>query len=63
MSLKIDFEKEKMKENQSLNAYFNKLADLLNQMKSHEDTIEDQRIMDKILISLVEKFNPNTHTD
>lgn len=58
MSLKTNFENEKMKENESLNEYFNRLTDLLNQMKSHGDTIEDWRIMDKIVISLIEKFNP-----
>jgi predicted amidophosphoribosyltransferase len=58
MSLKRDFENEKMKENESLNEYFNRLTDLVNQMKSHGDTIEDRRIVDKILISLTEKFDP-----
>jgi len=41
-----------------LNEYFNRLTDLVNQMKSHGDTIEDRRIVDKILISLIEKFDP-----
>lgn len=58
MSLKRDFENEKMKENESLNEYFNRLTDLVNQMKSHGDTIEDRRIVDKILISLIEKYDP-----
>lgn len=47
-----------MKENESLNEYFNRLSELVNQMKSHGDTIDDHRIVDKILISLTEKFDP-----
>ncbi|KAK2412543.1 hypothetical protein QL285_047724 [Trifolium repens] len=47
-----------MKENESLNEYFNRLSELVNQMKSHGDTIDDHRIVDKILISLMEKFDP-----
>ena len=57
-SLKRDFENEKMKENESLNEYFNRLSELVNQMKSHGDIIDDRRIVDKILISLTEKFDP-----
>lgn len=48
----------KMKENESLNEYFNRLSELVNQMKSHGDTIDDRKIVDKILISLTEKFDP-----
>ncbi|XP_050889637.1 uncharacterized protein LOC127094920 [Lathyrus oleraceus] len=57
-SLKRDYENERMKENESLNEYFNRLSELVNQMKSHGDTIDDRRIVDKILISLTEKFDP-----
>lgn len=47
-----------MKENESLNEYFNRLTCLVNKMKSHGDTIEDRRIVDKILISLFESYDP-----
>lgn len=57
-SLKRDYENERMKENGSLNEYFNRLSELVNQMKSHGDTIDDRRIVDKTLISLTEKFDP-----
>ncbi|XP_045817143.1 uncharacterized protein LOC123910135 [Trifolium pratense] len=57
-SLKRDYENERMKENESLNEYFNGLSELVNQMKSHGDKIDDRRIVDKILISLTEKFDP-----
>ncbi|XP_050909881.1 uncharacterized protein LOC127123725 [Lathyrus oleraceus] len=57
-SLKRDYENERMKENESLNEYFNRLSELVNQMKSHGDIIDDRIIVDKILISLTEKFDP-----
>ena len=47
-----------MKENERLNEYFNRLFELVNQMKSHGDTINDRKIVDKIMISLIEKFDP-----
>ncbi|XP_050890235.1 uncharacterized protein LOC127095607 [Lathyrus oleraceus] len=57
-SLKRDYENEIMKENESLNEYFNRLSELVNQMKSHGDTIYDRKIVDKIRISLTEKCDP-----
>src|SRR3954464_13064157 len=57
-SLKRDYENERMKENESLNEYFNRLSELVNQMKSHGDMIEDRRIVDQILISLTARFDP-----
>lgn len=51
-SLKRDYENEKMKENESLNEYFNRLSELVNKIKSHGDTIDDRKIVDKILINL-----------
>ncbi|GJT25797.1 retrovirus-related pol polyprotein from transposon TNT 1-94 [Tanacetum coccineum] len=48
----------KMKENESLNDYSSRLTDLIIQMKSYGDEIEDQRIVEKILISILEIFDP-----
>jgi hypothetical protein len=53
-----DYENTKMKENESLNDYSSRLTDLINQMKSYGDEIEDQRFVEKILISIPEKFDP-----
>jgi len=47
-----------VKENESLNEYFNRLSELVNQMKSHKDTIDDRKIIYKILISFTKKFDP-----
>ncbi|GJS62129.1 retrovirus-related pol polyprotein from transposon TNT 1-94, partial [Tanacetum coccineum] len=52
-TLRRDYENTKMKENESLNDYSSRLTDLINQMKSYGDEIEDQRIFEKILIKLL----------
>nr|XP_043630099.1 uncharacterized protein LOC122601401 [Erigeron canadensis] len=57
-SLRRDYENMKMKENESLNDYSSRLTDLVNQMKSYGDEIDDQRIVEKILITIPEKFDP-----
>nr|XP_043631608.1 uncharacterized protein LOC122603059 [Erigeron canadensis] len=57
-SLRQDYENMKMKENESLNDYSSRLTDLVNQMKSYGDEIDDQRIVEKILITIPEKFDP-----
>nr|GEX55227.1 hypothetical protein [Tanacetum cinerariifolium] len=57
-TLRRDYENTKMKENELLNDYSSRLIDLINQMKSYGDEIEDQRIVEKILISIPEKFDP-----
>ena len=57
-TLRRDYENTKMKENESLNDYSSRLTDLINQMKSYGDEIEDQHIVEKILISIPEKFVP-----
>ncbi|GJX88777.1 hypothetical protein Tco_0340791 [Tanacetum coccineum] len=57
-TLRRDYENTKMKENESLNDYSSRLTDLINQMKSYGDEFEDQRIVEKILISIPEKFDP-----
>ncbi|GKA91410.1 hypothetical protein Tco_0813280 [Tanacetum coccineum] len=57
-TLRRDYENTKMKENESLNDYSSRLTDLINQMKSYGDEIEDQRIVEKILISILKKFDP-----
>ncbi|KAG4148749.1 hypothetical protein ERO13_D05G303150v2, partial [Gossypium hirsutum] len=41
-----------------INEYHNKLSKLVNQMKAHGDTINDCGLVDKILIGLMENFDP-----
>lgn len=56
-NLRRDFENMKMKENESLNDFSTIFFDLINQMKTYSEEISDGRIVEKILISLPEKFD------
>ena len=47
-----------MKESESLNAYSSKLTDIVNQMKTLGENMPNQKVVEKILISLPEKFDP-----
>ncbi|KAA8541216.1 hypothetical protein F0562_025177 [Nyssa sinensis] len=47
----------KMKENETLNDFSTRFSELLNQMKTSGEDISDARIVEKILISLPEKFD------
>nr|KJB75295.1 hypothetical protein B456_012G035900 [Gossypium raimondii] len=42
---------------ESINEYHSRLSELVNQIKAHGDMIDDRRVIDKILISLREKFD------
>ncbi|KAA8549912.1 hypothetical protein F0562_001596 [Nyssa sinensis] len=47
----------KMKENETLNDFSTRFSELVNQMKTYGEDISDSRIVEKILISLPEKFD------
>ena len=47
-----------MKENENLNEFSSKFMELVNQMKSYGEEISDKRIVEKLLISLPNKFDP-----
>ncbi|KAK3017837.1 hypothetical protein RJ639_003347 [Escallonia herrerae] len=57
-TLRRDFKNMKMKENETLAEFFTKFMDIINQMKSHGEEISNGRIVEKVLISLHEKFDP-----
>lgn len=46
-----------MKKNESLNDFSTRFSKLINQMKTYGEEISDGRIVEKILISLSEKFD------
>ncbi|CAL2234861.1 unnamed protein product [Prunus armeniaca] len=50
--LRRDFEYTRMNDNESLSGYIAKLFDLINQMKSYDEDLSNQRIVQKLLISL-----------
>ena len=48
----------KMKENETLNEFSSRFMELVNHMKSYGEEISDKRIVEKLLISLPDKFDP-----
>ncbi|RVW55367.1 Retrovirus-related Pol polyprotein from transposon TNT 1-94 [Vitis vinifera] len=57
-ALRRELENMKMKENETLNEFSSKFMELVNQMKSYGEEISDKRIVEKLLISLPNKFDP-----
>jgi hypothetical protein len=57
-TLRRDFENMRMKENESVKDYSTRFLELVNQMKAYGEDMADRRIVEKILISLHEKFDP-----
>ncbi|KAL5698161.1 hypothetical protein ACHQM5_029234 [Ranunculus cassubicifolius] len=56
-SLRREFENLKMKESEVLKDYFTRFLDVVNQMKTYGELISDQRVVEKILISLPERYD------
>ncbi|XP_038971188.1 uncharacterized protein LOC120104336 [Phoenix dactylifera] len=57
-SLRRDFENMRMKENESVKDYSTRFLELVNQMKIYGEEMSDRKLVEKILISLPEKFDP-----
>ena len=47
-----------MKENETINEFSFRFMELVNQMKSYDEEISDRRIVEKLLINLLDKYNP-----
>jgi len=47
----------KMKDMELLQDYFSRLMEIVNQIKPHGEIVPDKRIVEKILISLPEKYD------
>jgi hypothetical protein len=56
-SLRLDFEKMEMKENEGIRNYFTRVNSVVNQMASNDETLENERIVQKVLRSLPQKFD------
>ena len=58
--LRRDFESLKMKENESIEDFITRVQNVVNAIHSHGETLEDRRIVEKVLRSLPRKFDPVT---
>ncbi|TXG47198.1 hypothetical protein EZV62_026492 [Acer yangbiense] len=56
LTLKREFEMLRMKEGETFKDYSSKLSELVNQMRLYGDTIEDHKVVEKMLVSLPDKF-------
>ncbi|KAK2404761.1 putative mitochondrial protein [Trifolium repens] len=56
LTLKKEFEMLKMKETESVKEYTSKLSHLVNQMRLYGEVVDDSKVVEKMLISLPDKF-------
>ncbi|KAI5323718.1 hypothetical protein L3X38_032790 [Prunus dulcis] len=59
--LRRDFEYTRMKDDETLSVYLTRLLELVNQMKGYEEDLSKGRLVQKLLISLIKKFDPNCY--
>ena len=45
-----------MIESEKIDEYCTRVMNIVNEMRNHSDTISDQQVMEKILISVTEKY-------
>ncbi|XP_019465377.1 PREDICTED: coiled-coil domain-containing protein 186-like [Lupinus angustifolius] len=56
-TLRREFELLKMKESETIKDYYSKIKEIVNQMKAYGENILDKRIVEKILISIPQKYD------
>ena len=54
--LRIDFESLSMKESESVDSFYTRVVGLINQLKSHGETITNHRVVGKILRCIPPRF-------
>ncbi|KAJ0940623.1 hypothetical protein HanRHA438_Chr02g0085491 [Helianthus annuus] len=55
-TLRCSFDSLKMKENETVEDYFNRTTLIVNQLRMNEENISEQRVVEKILRSLTRNF-------
>ena len=57
-SLRRDFELLKMKESETVKDYYSKVKEIVNKMRAFGEDILDKKSVEKILITIPQKFDP-----
>jgi hypothetical protein len=55
--LRKDFETLSMRDSDTVDSFYTHVISLINQIKSHGETIEDKKVVEKVLRSLPSKFD------
>lgn len=58
--LRKEFESLHMREEDNISTFFSKIQDLVNALHSHGEEMEDNKIVKKVLRSLLKRFDPIT---
>jgi Reverse transcriptase (RNA-dependent DNA polymerase)/gag-polypeptide of LTR copia-type/Integrase core domain/GAG-pre-integrase domain len=56
-TLRRQFQNLQMKESEKIKEYFSRLVEIVNQMRTYGEDLSDQKVVEKILISLTEKYD------
>ncbi|KAK3012231.1 hypothetical protein RJ639_012240 [Escallonia herrerae] len=56
-TLRRDIENIKMKDSETIQVYYDKLKETVNQMRAYGENISDKKVVEKLLISLTEKYD------
>ncbi|KAL0440851.1 UNVERIFIED_CONTAM: hypothetical protein Sradi_0024000 [Sesamum radiatum] len=57
-TLRRYFENMKMKDSEMIDEYYTKVRELVNQLKAYGEDIPEKRVVEKLLISVTEKYDP-----
>ncbi|KAH0632793.1 hypothetical protein KY284_035579 [Solanum tuberosum] len=55
-TLRREFQNLKLIESRKIDEYCTRVMNIVNKMRNHDDTISDQQVVEKILISVTEKY-------
>ena len=58
LNSKRKFEVLKMKDNETIKEYADRIMEVINKTRLHGEEISDQRVVEKVLVSLPERFEP-----
>lgn len=56
-TLRREYENLKMKDSEKMNDYFSRVMEIVNQIRIYGDSISDEKIVQKVLISLPSKYD------